>query len=62
MQSQTAYEQVGWRPGPWGKAAGVGKTTTFKLIKEKVIDARKNGTATIITTSPAEYLASLPKA
>jgi hypothetical protein len=60
MEEKTAKRA--WRPKEWGDEANVGKTTVFKLIKSEAIDARKRGTATLILTPPAEYLASLPPA
>jgi hypothetical protein len=61
LRTPASVERVGWRPGPWARAAGIGKTKTFELIRTKAIEARKLGKATLILTPPGEYLASLPK-
>jgi hypothetical protein len=55
-------ERLAWHPREWAEAAGVGKTTTFALIKSGAIEAKKFGKSTLILTSPANFLASLPDA
>jgi hypothetical protein len=63
MRNNTSPDQVvGWRVRDWSRQAGVGRTSTFNLIKAGTIAAVKHGAATVITTPPKDYLASLPKA
>jgi hypothetical protein len=52
--------KAGWRIPEWSTAVGVGRSHTYVLINAKKIDARKSGKATIITTSPEDYVNSLP--
>lgn len=51
---------VGWRPGPWGKAVGLSRATVYTLLNQRAIQAKKSGAATLITTQPDDYIASLP--
>lgn len=51
---------VALRPGPWGQATGLARGTVYNLLNSGAIQARKCGGATLITTPPAEFLASLP--
>ena len=54
--------KVGWRISEWPKAVGISRSKTYELIAEKRIKTVKLGAATIITTSPAEFLQSLEAA
>jgi hypothetical protein len=60
MKNTNSQSRVGWRPRPWWEAAGIGKTKTYEMIKAGIIRARKVGRATVIETSPDEFLASMP--
>jgi hypothetical protein len=54
--------RAGWRIRAWGESVGVGRSHVNDLIKNRIIRARKSGSATIIETQPADYIASLPDA
>jgi hypothetical protein len=48
--------KAGWRPNEFGRDTGLSKTSVNRLLKNRVVEFVKVGSATIITTSPAEYL------
>jgi hypothetical protein len=52
-----------WRPSQWLEEAGrpFSKPILYKEIAAGRIEARKAGKLTLITTSPRDYLLSLPK-
>jgi hypothetical protein len=54
--------KVGWRVNEWTADTGLSRAYLYKLLKNGGIQAVKSGSATIIITSPAEYLASLTEA
>ena len=54
-----APTKAGWRVDEWTFATGLSRGSLYKLLKAGRIQAVKSGSATIIITSPAEYLASL---
>jgi hypothetical protein len=58
--SSRGVDRVGWRVLAWGAACGIKRTAVYELLKRGAIQGRKSGKITIITTSLAEYLASLP--
>jgi uncharacterized Fe-S cluster-containing radical SAM superfamily protein len=53
--------RVGWKPIAWADAVGCSVAWAYCLLNEGRIAAVKDGRATIITTPPAEYVASLPE-
>lgn len=55
-------ERHGWSILDWATATGVGRTTTYNLLKAGRIQAVKFGSRNIIVTSPREFLATLPAA
>ncbi len=55
-------EKVGWRPREWGDAVGLCRATVYNLMNESKIASVKSGSARIIITAPAAYLASLTDA
>jgi hypothetical protein len=61
--SQATPGKVGWRPDEYAEAIGTGRTFVDALIRSGAIKSVKLGAARtaprIITTPPAEYLASL---
>jgi hypothetical protein len=61
MKARTSadVEKVGWRFKEWCPATGVSRSYAYELLGAGKIKAVKAGAATIITTSPSEYLASL---
>jgi hypothetical protein len=55
----TLPTKAGWTVREWAYDTGVGASRTFELIAAKRLDSVKFGTTRIITTPPAEFLASL---
>ena len=51
--------KAGWRPNEWTRDTGLSRASVYRLLKDGRIRAVKSGSATIIITPPAEYLASL---
>lgn len=56
---QVAHTKAGWRVPEWSRDVGCGKSLTNELIRDKKIASVKLGGARIITTPPAQFLASL---
>ena len=52
-------QKFGWRVNEWSAAVGCSRASTYELIAAKTIDSVKFGGARIITTHPADFLASL---
>jgi hypothetical protein len=54
---------LSWRPSTWLREAGhpFTKAHLYNEIRAGRIEAAKAGRCTIILTSPAQYLASLPR-
>ena len=52
-------QKFGWRVGEWSRAVGCSRSSTYELIAGKRIASVKFGGARIITTHPADFLASL---
>jgi hypothetical protein len=50
---------AGWSVADWSRATSIGRTKIFELLKLQKIDSVCFGRRRIITTSPAEFLASL---
>jgi hypothetical protein len=53
-----ANSRVGWRPKRWADEADLSRSKTYQLIKDRTIKTVKVGSARVIITPPAEYLAS----
>ena len=55
-------EKVGWRIGEWATAVGISRASVYELISGPTpkISSVKFGGARIITTTPRDFLASLP--
>ena len=52
--------KVGWRPKEWARDTGLSRLLVYKILQRGgPIEAVRHGTAVIITTSPAEFLARL---
>ena len=52
--------KLGWRISEWGRSVGVSRATTYNLLNAGRISSVKLGCrATIITTSPRDFLESL---
>ena len=66
IKSQEQTPRFAWRPEEWGEAIGVCRATVYNLMKAGKIKSVKNNTgkhgARLITTTHAEYLASLAEA
>jgi hypothetical protein len=59
-QDQQDDSKVGWRPAEWGRAVGLSRASVFNLLAAGAINSVKySSRATIITTAPRDYLASL---
>lgn len=50
--------KVGWSIDEWCQDSGLGRSTTYILLKRGEITSAKVGARRVITTNPAEYLAS----
>jgi hypothetical protein len=59
LEGAATPTKAGWRISEWARDTGLGRSSVYNEIKAKRVKAVKSGSATIITTSPAEYLASL---
>jgi hypothetical protein len=57
--ASTSPTKAGWRVDEWTFATGLSRGSFYKLLKAGKVEIVKAGKATIIVTSPAEYLASL---
>lgn len=60
MKTESSPTKAGWRVAEWARDTGLSRSYAYDLMKAKTIAFKKAGTARIITTSPAAYLASLP--
>jgi hypothetical protein len=56
---QVTHNKAGWRVPPWCAEVGCGRTFAYELIKDKKISSVKLGSMRVITTSPAQFLATL---
>jgi hypothetical protein len=54
-----APTKAGWRPDEWSAATGLSRGYFYKLLRAGKVEVVKAGKATIVTTSPADFLASL---
>ena len=57
--ASASLTKAGWRVDEWTYATGLSRGSLYKLLKAGKVEAVKSGSATIIVTSPAEYLAGL---
>jgi hypothetical protein len=57
--SNKRHQKFGWRPAEWSEAAGCSRSYTYQLMAAKRLRTVKIGAMRIITTHPAEFLASL---
>jgi hypothetical protein len=62
-ESTTDAAPLAWRPAAWLRACGhpFSRPVLYREIHAGRIEVRKVGRNLLITTSPAAYLASLPK-
>lgn len=51
--------KAGWRVHEWAADCGISRAFTYNLLRSGAIKSVKVGAARIITTTPAEFLASL---
>ena len=58
MTSQT-IDRAGWSVDEWIAATSIGRTHVFDLIRRRAIKSVTFGRRRIITTPPADFLASL---
>jgi predicted site-specific integrase-resolvase len=52
-------EPVAYRPRPWCAKTSISRSKLYELIKEGQVQAVKCGSATLIVTSPSDFLKSL---
>jgi hypothetical protein len=52
-------KKYGWKVNEWAAAAGVSRAKTYLLLADGTLSSVKLGAARIITTHPADFLASL---
>jgi hypothetical protein len=57
-EKSDAKSRAGWRPQRWADEADLSRSKTYQLIKNRTIKTVKVGSARVIITPPAEYLAS----
>jgi hypothetical protein len=57
--ARSGTEKRGWRVGEWSTSVGCSRALTYQLLAAGRIASVKLGAARIITTSPADFLASL---
>ena len=61
----TKTDKVAWRPTEWAESVSLCRATVYKLMSAGKIKSVKNNIskhgARFITTSPAEYMASLER-
>jgi hypothetical protein len=55
----TSSTKAGWRPLEWAADAGISRAKTYQLLASGELKSVRLGSARIIVTSPAAYLASL---
>lgn len=53
------HKKAGWRVPSWCAEVDCGRSFAYELIKENKISSVKLGAMRIITTPPAQFLASL---
>jgi hypothetical protein len=51
--------KAGWRVKEWAADVGVSRAYVYKLLSRDALHSVKLGKSRIITTRPADYLASL---
>jgi len=60
--SDTAQqERLSWRVSEWLRDVRVSRSKLYNAIRAGRVDVRKDGRATLILTSPREYVESLPR-
>lgn len=52
---------AGWSVEDWSRATSIGRTKIFELIQRRAIQSVAFGRRRIITTQPADFLATLAK-
>ena len=50
---------AGWSVEDWSRATSIGRTKVFELIQRRAIQSVAFGRRRIITTQPADFLATL---
>lgn len=60
MAKEKQTEIVGWPPRVWGEAVGVCPASVYNFLGRGLIEAKKVGGATRITTPPDVFLARQP--
>jgi hypothetical protein len=53
------HERAAWRVKEWLREVPIGRTKFYQEVKVGRIEVVKAGNATLVTTSPKEYLAAL---
>jgi hypothetical protein len=53
------HEPAAWRPKEWIRKVPIGRSKLYLEVRAGRIKTVKVGSATLITTSPGDYLASL---
>jgi hypothetical protein len=59
--SDTAQQERLWRIADWLRATGLSRSKLYNAIRDGRVDVRKDGRATLILTSPRQYVESLPR-
>jgi hypothetical protein len=53
--------RAAWRIEEWAEAVGLSRMSVYNLFYKGHIQSVKSGKARLIITSPADYIASLPR-
>ena len=53
--------KAGWKIAKFAADVGLSRSYIYQLVKAGTLAKRKAGTRTIVVTSPAAYIASLPE-
>jgi hypothetical protein len=52
--------QCAWRVAQWAADTGLSRAKVYQLLAAGLLQSKKDGKARLITTRPADYVASLP--
>jgi excisionase family DNA binding protein len=62
LERPSSSTKKAWTVSEWCADVGVGRSHLYDLLGAGKIKAVKSGKRTLVTTTPDEYLASLPAA
>lgn len=53
-------DRAGWRVNEWAESVGISRALAYELMSDGRVNSVKLGSARIIVTKPADFLAGLP--